>query len=346
MKHMLAVLLCAALLGGMTAGATEFDLKDYTVFTFGERVLVYEGPGETYYRDGNAACGISNNARLYGTMDGCLMVGYGYSTDKFRIGWVPIPAPEKDKRTVLKTSDTVGELRFDMVLRTTIDECAATYDPVKVSMRSIDIKKGATVNVLCWYGKWAYCEFIVSKKPAWAFMYANMLSPDPVAKPAPELKTSGTARKSVLKEIATKTPGMNIGLFSGPGENYLRADGGGAHIRPTDKCHIFGSEGDWSFVRASTDSGNRYGYIPTAAMPDRAKLKNITFDCVPAVVAQTAALRDAPDESSALLMNIPAGAEVNFLAWSDSSHRSAYVEYQADGVRARGFIPEGALQEP
>ena len=271
-------------------------------------------------------------------------MGYGYSTDKFRVGWVRTPEGDKDKRTVLQASDTVGELRFDMVLRTTVDECAATYDPVKVSMRSIEIKKGATVNVLCWYDKWAYCEFKIDKKLSWGFMYANMLSTEPIAKPAPELRTNGESMKTVFKDVATKTPGINIGLFSGPGENYLRADAGGAHVRPTDKCHILGQEGDWVLVRAATDAGSRYGYIPYAALPDRAKLKDLSFDCVACATSEAVELRDAPDQAGALLMNLPAGAQVSFLAYPDSSHSYAYVEYKTDAIRARGFIPANAVQ--
>ena len=345
MKRVFALLVFAAMLTGLNASASEFSLKDYTVFTFGERQLVYQGPGETYYKHGNAAVGASNNARLYGTLDGCLMIGYGYSTDKFRVGWVPVPTPEKDKRTVLSTSDTVGELRFDMVLRTTVDECAATYDPVKISMRNIEIKKGATINVLCWYGKWAYCEFKVEKKLAWGFMYANMLSPEPLAKQAPALKTSGTERKTVLKELATKTPGGNYGLFTGPGENYLRADKGGAHIRPTEKCYVIGTEGDWAFVRAATVDGDRYGYLPTVVLPDKARLKNVSFDCTLTAVLTEADLRDAPDDAAEQLLTVPAQAQVNFLAWSDSSHQYAYVEYQSGETIARGFVPGAALEQ-
>ena len=345
MKRVIAAALLIVLMSGLSAQASEFSLKDYSVFTFGERQLVYQGPGDTYLRHSNAAVGASNNARLYGTLDGCLMIGYGYSTDKFRVGWVPIPTPDKDKRTILSVSETVGELRFDMVLRTTVDECAATYDPVKVSMRNIEIKKGAIINVLCWYGKWAYCEFKVDKKLAWGFMYANMLSSEPLAKPAKDLKTTGTQRKTVLKELAAKTPGGNYGVFSGPGENYLRADEGGAHIRPTEKCYVIGSEGDWAFVRVAAEKRQFYGYMPTASLPDKDRVKEVTFDCVPTVVEKSSALRDAPDETADMLINLSSGAEVNFLAWSDSAHTYAYVEYKADGIRTRGFIPSASLAE-
>ncbi len=341
MKRLMAVLLvavcCAVSVG---AYAAEFDLKDYSVFTFGERQLVYQGPGETYYRHGNAAVGASNNTRLYGVLDGWLMIGYGYSTDKFRVGWVEIPAPDKDKRTVLSTSDTVGNLRFDMVLRTTVDECAATYDPVKISMRNIEIKKGATVNVLCWYGKWAYCEFKVEKKLSWGFMYANMLSPEPAAKAAPALRTDGRQQKTVLKETASNVPGGNYGVFSGPGEQYLRAEAGGAHVRPTDKCFIFGTEGDWSFVRVA----GHYGYVPTAALTiSKSKLRAVSFDCVPCVTVSDVPLQDAPEQDAETLAPLAAGETVNFLAWSDAAHHYAYVEYKSGETSARGFVPAGGI---
>ena len=345
MKRLIAALLLIVLFGGMTAQASEFSLKDYSVFTFGERMLVYQGPGEDYYRNGSAAIGITNNARLYGTLDNCLMIGYGYSTDKFRVGWVPIPAPEDDKRTVLSTSDTVGELRFDMVLRTTVDECAATYDPVKVSMRNIEVKKGATINVLCWYDKWAYCEFKIEKKLAWGFLYADMVSKDPLVKPAAELKATGKERKTVLKSQATKVPGGNYGVFSGPGENYLRADEGGAHIRPTEKCQVLGLEDGWAFVRVMAESGDFYGYMPAVVVPERSRIKDISFDCVPSVLSGSAELRTAPNEDAELLVNVAKDAEVNFLAWSDSAHSYAYVEYKADGLRVRGFVPADAIAD-
>ena len=59
MKRLIAALLLIVLFGGMTAQASEFSLKDYSVFTFGERMLVYQGPGEDYYRNGSAAIGIN-----------------------------------------------------------------------------------------------------------------------------------------------------------------------------------------------------------------------------------------------------------------------------------------------
>ena len=41
MKRVFALLVFAAMLTGLNASASEFSLKDYTVFTFGERQLVY-----------------------------------------------------------------------------------------------------------------------------------------------------------------------------------------------------------------------------------------------------------------------------------------------------------------
>ena len=43
--------------------------------------------------------------------------------------------------------------------------------------------------------------------------------------------------------------------------------------------------------------------------------------------------------------NIAKDAEVNFLAWSDSAHSYAYVEYKADGLRVRGFVPADAIAD-
>ena len=40
---------------------------------------------------------------------------------------------------------------------------------------------------------------------------------------------------------------------------------------------------------------------------------------------------------------LPAGAEVNFLTWSDSGKKSAFIEYKTDSLRVRGFVPAEAL---
>ena len=155
----------------------------------------------------------------------------------------------------------------------------------------------------------------------------------------------GTQRKTVLKETATKTSSGNYGVFSGPGENYLRAEEGGAHVRPEEKCYVIGSEGDWAFVRVAAASGAFYGYMPVAALPDKDRIKDLSFDCVPTVTIVTAALRDAPSDAADMLINLPANAEINFLAWSDTAHSYAYVEYKADGLRVRGFIPADNIGE-
>jgi len=350
MKKAALTLLCAILcLSCVTAGATEFNALDYTVFSFGERMMVYQAPGDTYYRDGNAAVGISNKARLYGTMGNWLMVGYGYSTDKFRIGWVETPTPDKDKRTFFSVSDTVGELNFDMVIRRTKDECAATYDPVKISTRNVELKKGAQVTVLCWCEimrkKWAYVEMRIDKKPSWGFIYADMLESDPVAAPAPALRTNGSAMNRTLKEIATKTPGGHYALFSGPAESYVRAEDGRACVYPEDKCHILGAEGDWALVRVTGERGERYGYIPQAALPDRAKLKEVSFDCTPVLAERAAALLETPDENGAQVSVVYAGAKLNFLAWADNSETWAYVEQITQDTKARGFVPSAILRQ-
>ena len=315
---------------------TELDLKHYALVHLEERKLVYQGPGKDYFRDGSAGVGATNDVRIYGYSEGWMLVGYLYSTDNFRVGWVEIPQHDI---TWLKEAD-VGELIFRRTARRVNDDCAMTYDPVFVSVRSLDLEKGDIVTLLCELPeKWAYVEVKTKGKLTRGFLYAGLIDPDPVIPDAPALTASAGQMRTVLKEQTTKTPGGNWAVFSGPGEGYVQADGS-PYVGFDAKAKIYGTEGKWVLISfTGSDRKTHFGYIPVSLLPDVSRVKAFTADNADCRAARQTALLDAPDRSARLTAAVPEGARMIFLCWADKQKKWAYVEYQTQTSKARGFLP-------
>ena len=337
-RCILCLLLALAMAAAPALSRAEYELhlKRYSLVHLEERKLVYQGPGKDYFRDGSAGVGATNDVRVYGTSEGWMLVGYLYSTDNFRVGWVEIP---KHDITWLKEAD-VGELSFERTARRVADDCAITYDPVFVSTRALDLSKGEIVTLLCVLPeKWAYVEVKTKGKLTRGFMYADMLDLSPIAADAPELSEGGGSPKTVLKEQVTKTPGGNYAVFSGPGEGYARAEGE-PYIGFAAKAKVYGTEGKWALVSfTGNDKKTHYGYLPVSLLPDVSKVKEMTTDRAACRAARDTALRDAPDSSAAAALTAPEGAALIFLSWADKKKTWAYVEYRTQTEKARGFVP-------
>ena len=332
----LAVVCLLVVSGG--ALANPLDLKVYSTAPMGVRTEVYEGPMSDYYRSGTAAVGPSTVCRIYGFVGDWVMIGYNYGSDRFRVGF-----GKKPETFEYVTEAAIGELEFECLPRKTNDACALTYDPVMVSVRNMDLKKGASVTVLSHLGKWDFVEVKNGKKLAWGFIYAKYVDETPLAEPASALRATGTEATTVLKELATKTPSQNYALFTGPGETYARARNGYASIDRLDKCKVYGTEGSWALVRHELSDGSaEFGWLPTSLLPDQSKLKKLSFDCVACKTDKDAVLTAVPGSGSPLL-TVPGGSDVLFLAWEDAAHTIAYVEYKAGAVQARGFVSANAL---
>ena len=205
----------AALLLGLlpllASAETVLDLSQYSIVHLGDRKLVYQGPGKDYFRDGSAGVGATNDVRVYGTLGDWMMIGYVYSTDNFRVGWVERPTSGME----IISQEDVGELSFEYVVRAVNDDCAMTYDPVFVSVRSLDLEKGDKVTLLCRVTKqWVYVETSIKGKPSRGFLYTDMLGDVPVAADAAPLSPSGAGAKTVMKNMAAKTLEENADTFA------------------------------------------------------------------------------------------------------------------------------------
>lgn len=137
---------------------------------------VYTGPGPGYWRNGSASAGNnSGTARVYGTVGEWVMIGYGLSNGKYRIGFISNAAVPAN---VLAQ---VRELILTRQPRRTTGSVYFTDDPVVGGDRDTNRMEyygsaGVPVNVLAWRRDndnfWAYVEIenFRDGKPAWGFV--------------------------------------------------------------------------------------------------------------------------------------------------------------------------------
>ena len=333
----------AALLLGLlpllASAETVLDLSQYSIVHLGDRKLVYQGPGKDYFRDGSAGVGATNDVRVYGTLGDWMMIGYVYSTDNFRVGWVEKPTSGME----IISKEDVGELSFEYVVRAVNDDCAMTYDPVFVSVRSLDLEKGDKVTLLCRVTKkWVYVEASIKGKPSRGFLYADMLEDVPVAADAAPLSPSGAGAKTVMRDMAAKTLEGNYAVFSGPGEGYARAQGD-PYAGFETKVTVHGTEGGWALISFSQDGIKHYGYLPQSLLPSMKNVKEMTIDRAACTALTDTPLRDAPAQAAAFTARVPSGTDLVFLCWSDKQKDWALVEYVSGGEKARGFVPANCL---
>ena len=331
--------LLLAVLPPLSLAEAQLDLSQYSIVHLGDRKLVYQGPGKDYYRDGSAGVGADTNTRVYGYSDGWMLIGYVYSTDNFRVGWVE--TPQSGLEWVSEAE--IGELSFDWRVRPVADDCAMTFDPVFVSVRSLDLNKGDPVTVLCYVPKkWAYVEAVIKGKPARGFIYADMVSDSPLAADVKPLSAGSGKAKSVMKNMTNKVMEGNYAVFSGPGEGYSRAQSE-PFARFGTRVTVHGAEGSWVLISFSEGGMKHFGYLPLRLLPNVRSVKDMTIDRAACAAAGDIALRDAPQTNAAFTARVPAGTELVFLCWSDKHKEWALVEYVNGNEKARGFVHASQL---
>ncbi len=157
-------------------------LPDFVKTTLNEGSWeVYTGPGPAYWRNGSASAGNrSGTARVYGTVGEWVMIGYGLSNGKYRIGFISNAAVPAN------VLSQVSELVLTRMPRTTTGSVYFTDDPVVGGDRDTNRmayygSAGVKVNVLAWRRDndnfWAYVEIenFRDGKPAWGFVARRKL---------------------------------------------------------------------------------------------------------------------------------------------------------------------------
>lgn len=135
---------------------------------------------------------------------------------------------------------------------------------------------------------------------------------------------------------------QKLKVFTGPGENYLRAANGKASCSTNGNVYVGGTENGWLLIMYMTNGGSvRVGYV--RGYKDKLKAPALQFDYANASVAQNTFLTDDPVGSFTPLAQLPAGTTVRYLSAYYGARAWAYVEYQGGERPMRGFVPLEAL---
>ncbi len=134
---------------------------------------VYSGPGTEYYRaaDGQARYA-GGQARIYGYVGDWALIGYGYGSNLYRIGYV-------DKSAV-PAGESVGPLSLGNAPMTMAREGNLTDDPIlsPTDGRMARLPAGTPVVALAYTGDgnhWTYVEVTLDGQPARGFVATSNL---------------------------------------------------------------------------------------------------------------------------------------------------------------------------
>ncbi len=129
-------------------------------------------------------------------------------------------------------------------------------------------------------------------------------------------------------------------VYSAPDKTSLRGAGGKAKVSTNGSIQVFGTEDDWVLIRYPIDaSHHRFGCIRSTALPRKANVPALSFQPVDAWTSTAVSLTDDPLFSRSVLLSLPEGAHVSYLA---ALGEWAYVEVNSTD-RARGFVPLSAV---
>lgn len=147
----------------------------------------------------------------------------------------------------------------------------------------------------------------------------------------PSIPDGGLAAQNVKFTSGKKYP-----VYSGPGDDYLRAANGKAAVSTNDWIQVFGTEDGWALIQYDISSNQmRFGYIEASALPKNADVDELAFSPVDAYITRRTTLTDDPLNTLWVLETLPEGAWVTWLA---TMGEWAYVE-SSTGDLMRGFVP-------
>lgn len=130
-------------------------------------------------------------------------------------------------------------------------------------------------------------------------------------------------------------------VYSGPGENYYRANNGKALYGGAGAVRVYGVTGNWVLMGYGLSNGDyRIGYVTRDALNYTNGVEgninyNLTFSNEPMYAKTAAPLTDDPIVKCTIVTTVPQGTQVTALARMNDW---VYVEYQGSGKPMRGFI--------
>ena len=191
---------------------------------------------------------------------------------------------------------------------------------------------------------------------------ANRSTPDlitPAAAPEGTAASVQTAERSTetAAPAAESTPfipaleahlvhfpqGKRYAVYTGPGENYERANQNKAAVSTNDWIEVFGVENGYVMIQyAITPTQRRIGYMDASALPANEAAAALEFSAVPVVILRETELTDDPLGEKTPLHLLPAGAEARWLA---SLNGWAYLEWTGGDRPVRGFVSADAIRQ-
>ncbi|MBQ4264392.1 MAG: YARHG domain-containing protein [Clostridia bacterium] len=139
-----------------------------------------------------------------------------------------------------------------------------------------------------------------------------------------------------------KQPHLNIPVYSGPGEYYLRGANGRACLSTNEDVLAYGWDGEWLMVTYLIDEGHaRVGYIHNANFTAFCEIPALDFEYTPSILTADAMLTDDPAGTQAGLKALHAGDPVTVLT---TYPQEGWIYVEVDGkTPVRGFIPAACL---
>lgn len=142
----------------------DYTMPMYAKASISGAYNVYSGPGDWYYRSGNATVA-GGVCRWYGTEGDYVLMGYQYTKGGYRLGYIP--------RSAIPDGVNVQELHFMYEPVTVISAASLTDDPVIDPKWLFKIPEGTTVKLLGFLpdnDHWAYIETDYSGETARGFI--------------------------------------------------------------------------------------------------------------------------------------------------------------------------------
>ena len=173
---------------------------------------------------------------------------------------------------------------------------------------------------------------------------AAPVTPDPGPAPAPAPANITGNPKQELPKYTTVKFQSNYDVYQGPGTNYYRSSNGKASYGARGAARVYGTDGEWLLIGYESGKGGyRIGYIHNYKFP-----KNVNASAIPvlsyamltATVNQNAPVTDDPviNGNNSAIEKLKKGTQVTFLAWVDSKHNWALIEYTSTKGTVRAFI--------
>ena len=135
--------------------------------------------------------------------------------------------------------------------------------------------------------------------------------------------------------------GKRYAVYTGPGEQYERANHQKAVVSTNDWIEVYGIENGYAMIQyAITSTQRRIGYIEETALPANAAVANLEFSHAPVTITKETELTDDPNGEKASLHVLPVGTEAEWLATMDDW---VYLEWKGRSQPVRGFVPASVV---